>query len=60
VWLKERGIPYKELDISKDRVAAKRVQAWCDGHETTPTFDYKGTIIVDWDLEKLQEVMGLK
>ncbi len=60
VWLKERGIPYKEIDISKDRVAAKRVQAWCDGHETTPTFDYKGTIIVDWDLERLQEVMGMK
>ena len=59
VWLKERGILFKEIDISKDRAAAKRVQAWCDGHETTPTFDYKGTIIVDWDLEKLQEVMGI-
>lgn len=59
VWLRERGITFKEIDISKDRVAAKRVQAWCDGHETTPTFDYKGTIVVDWDLEKLQEVMGI-
>jgi arsenate reductase-like glutaredoxin family protein len=59
-WLKEHGIPYKEIDISKDRVSAKRVQAWCDGHETTPTFDYKGTIIVDWDLKKLQEVLGMK
>ena len=58
-WLQERNIRFKEIDISKDRAAAKRVQAWCDGHETTPTFDYKGTIVVDWDLAKLQEVMGL-
>ena len=57
-WLKERGIPYQEIDISKDRVAAKRVQAWCDGHETTPTFDYKGTIIVE-DMARLQELLGL-
>ena len=59
-WLQEKGIAYKEIDISKDRVAAKRVQAWCNGTETTPTFDYKGTIVVDWDLDKLQEVMRQK
>lgn len=58
-WLKARGIPYREIDISKDRVAAKRVQAWCDGQEITPTFDYKGTIIVE-NLEQLREVMGMK
>jgi len=59
-WLRERGIPFTEIDISKDRVAAKRVQAWCGGCETTPTFDYKGTIVVDWDLERLREVVGVK
>jgi glutaredoxin len=58
-WLKKRDIAFREIDISKDRVAAKRVQAWGDGQETTPTFDYKGTIIVDWNLEKLQEVLGI-
>lgn len=58
-WLKERSIPYKEIDISKDRVAAKRVQAWGEGQETTPTFDYKGTIIVDWDLERLKSLLGV-
>ncbi len=59
-WLDEHGIPYAEIDISKDRVAAKRVRHWAGGHETTPTFDYKGTIIVDWQLERLREALGGK
>jgi glutaredoxin len=57
-WLSEQGIEYHEIDISKDRVAAKRVQKWCEGHESTPTFDYKGQIIVE-DLEKLKQLMGV-
>ena len=57
-WLQEHGIPYAEIDISKDRVAAKRVRRWAGGHETTPTFDYKGTIIVDWQAERLREALG--
>lgn len=57
-WLQEKGIPYREIDISKDRVAARRVQAWCGGHEATPTFDYKGTIIVE-DLAKLKALLGV-
>jgi glutaredoxin len=57
-WLQEKGIPYHEIDLSKDRIAAKRVQKWCEGHESTPTFDYKGTIIVE-DLEKLKSLMGV-
>jgi glutaredoxin len=57
-WLKQKGIPFQEIDISKDRVAAKRVQAWCGGHEATPTFDYKGQIVVE-DLEQLKSLMGV-
>lgn len=58
-WLKARAIPYAEIDISKDRVAAKRVRAWAGGHETTPTFDYRGTIIVDWQVDRLREALGV-
>ncbi len=57
-WLKAKGIPHYEIDISKDRVAAKRVAKWADGHETTPTFDYKGQIIVE-DLGQLKAAMGV-
>ena len=58
-WLKEHDIPYVEVDISKDRAAARQVKAWANGNETTPTFDYRGTIIVDWDLPKLREALGV-
>lgn len=57
-WLKEKGIAFHEIDISKDRVAAKRVAAWADGHETTPTFDYKGQIIVE-DIGELKAALGV-
>lgn len=58
-WLKENNIPYVEVDISKDREAARRVKGWANGNETTPTFDYNGTIIVNWDLRRLRQVLGV-
>lgn len=59
-WLKERGIAYAEVDISKDRVAALKVREWAGGHETTPTFDYRGQVIVDFDAPALQAALGVK
>lgn len=59
-WLKEHNIPYLEVDISKDRAAARQVKEWAKGSETTPTFNCRGTIIVDWDLPKLREALGVK
>jgi glutaredoxin len=59
-WLMEHDIPYVEVDISLDRAAARQVKAWANGNETTPTFDYRGTIIVDWDLPRLRAVLGVK
>ena len=58
-FLQERGIAYEEVDISRDREAAKRVKGWANGNETTPTFDVGGTIIVDYDLPKLMRALGL-
>jgi len=48
------------VDISRDRAAAARVRQWANGNEKTPTFDIKGTIIVDFDQSKLEQVLGLK
>lgn len=59
-WLRDNNIPYVEVDISKDREAAKRVRGWANGNETTPTFDYNGAIIVNWDLRRLRQVLGVK
>ena len=57
-YLAEKGIKYTEVDISKDRTAAAKVRGWARGFETTPTFDIKGTIIVDFDQAKLAKAVG--
>jgi glutaredoxin len=59
-FLKQHGIAYVEIDIGKDRAAAARVRQWANGNETTPTFNIKGTIIVDFDQDRLKQVLGLK
>jgi glutaredoxin len=58
-YLKERGIAYVEVDISRDREAARRVRGWANGNETTPTFDVKGTIIVDFDRAKVEQALKI-
>ena len=59
-YLDERGVEYVEINISKDRAAASRVRGWANGNETTPTFNIKGSIIVDFDKDRLDEVFGVK
>lgn len=58
-WLAEHNIAYLEVDISKDREAAKRVRGWANGFETTPTFDIKGQVIVDWQLDAVAKALGI-
>jgi len=57
-WLEERGLDYVEVDVSTVPGAAGRVRQWADGKLVTPTFDINGTIIVDFDEERLSEVLG--
>ena len=58
-YLKGRNIAYVEVDISRDRAAAQRVRGWANGNETTPTFDIKGTIIVNFDQAKVNQALGI-
>ncbi len=53
------NIRYVEIDITRDREAAARVRGWARGNETTPTFDIKGTIIVEFDKTKVDKALGL-
>ena len=57
-YLQTRGIEYVEVDISRDRAAAQRVRGWANGNETTPTFDIRGTVVVDYNQARLDEVLG--
>ena len=58
-YFAEHGVEYVEVDISRNRAAAERVRGWANGNEKTPTFDIKGTIIVDFDRARLDQVLGI-
>jgi thioredoxin reductase (NADPH) len=56
-WLEENDIAYTEVDISNNAAAARQVRAWANGKQVTPTFDISGTIVVDFDVEKLSRIL---
>lgn len=56
----DRGIAYTEVDITTTPGAAEQVEKWSGGFQTTPTFDIDGTIIVDYQLDKLKELLNIK
>jgi glutaredoxin len=55
-YLKEKGVSFSEVDISRDREAAARVREWANGYETTPTFDIQGRIVVEFKKDQLDLV----
>jgi glutaredoxin len=55
-YLKEKGVNFSEVDITRDREAAARVRGWTNGYETTPTFDIQGRIVVDFKKDRLDLV----
>jgi glutaredoxin len=59
-YFKQHDIPYVEIDISRDRIAAARVRGWADGNETTPTINIRGQIIVTFDQAKVEKALGVK
>jgi len=59
-FFKANTIPYTEVDITRDRVAAARVRGWANGNETTPTFNIRGQIIVDYDERELERALGIR
>lgn len=60
IWLKERNIPYTEVDISITAGAAWQVRQWTHGLNSTPTFDIDGTIVVDFQPDRLREILGIR
>ena len=60
MYLKTNNIPFKEINITRDRLAAMRVRGWTGGFEATPTFDVNGNIVVNFDVEKLNKLLGIQ
>ncbi len=58
-WLKECGLAYTEVDVSRNQKAADQVRRWSGGTLVTPTFDIDGTIVIDYDQKVLAEVLHL-
>lgn len=57
-WLQERNLDFVEVDLNAVPGAAAQVRQWANGSLVTPTFDIDGTIVVDFDVEKLEELLG--
>lgn len=57
VWLKEQNLDYVEVDIYGVPGALERARNWGDGKIVTPVFDIDGTIILDFDEQRLREVL---
>lgn len=56
-WLKEHDLAYTEVDITTNLTAARQVRSWGNGRQITPTFDIDGKIVLDFDEEKLSEIL---
>lgn len=56
-WLESHNLEYTEVNISANPKAAAQLEEWADGHRTTPTFDIDGTIIIDFDEDRLSEAL---
>jgi glutaredoxin len=59
-WLKAKGIPFTEVDVTAFPGASEQVRKWAGGNLTTPTFDIDGTILVDFDEDTLSSILTKK
>jgi glutaredoxin len=59
-FFQQYDVRFAEIDITRDRQAAQRVRGWANGNETTPTFDVKGKILVEFKQAQLAQLLGIK
>ncbi|TET34041.1 MAG: glutaredoxin family protein [Anaerolineales bacterium] len=57
-WLKERNLDYTEVDVYDVPGALKQAREWAGNRLVTPTFNIDGTIVVDFDVARLEQVLG--
>jgi glutaredoxin len=58
VWLKERNLDYTEVDVYSVPGALEQAREWAGNSLITPTFNIDGTIVVDFDVARLERVLG--
>lgn len=57
-YLRERGIRFKEVDVSRDQAAA-RDMVRRSGQMGVPVLDIGGKIVVGFDRPKIDRLLGL-
>lgn len=58
-WLKDKGIPYREVNITDVPGASDQLRKWAGGSLTTPTFEIDGEVIIDFDIKRLKEILRI-
>lgn len=56
-WLDERGMKYIEVDVDYDMAARSRVRQWANGFLVTPVLDVYGTVVLDFDVPKIEQAL---
>ena len=58
-YLRQRGVPFKDVDVSRDATAARDMLRR-SGQSGVPVIDVGGKIIVGFDKPKLDSYLGLR
>jgi len=58
-FLKRNSIPFKEIDISKNK-AAKEQMIRVSGQENVPVVEIGDVVIVGYDLRKMKDALGVE
>jgi glutaredoxin len=56
-YLIGKGVTFTEIDISRNREAGQKVREWSGGYQITPSFYVKGEVVLDFDRERLDELL---
>jgi glutaredoxin 3 len=58
-YFREKGIKYKDVDVSRDAAAACDMVRW-SGQQGVQVIDIGGKIVVGFDRPKVDKLLGLK
>jgi glutaredoxin 3 len=58
-YLRQRGIPFKDIDVSKDHHAA-RDMVRRSGQSGVPVIDINGKIVIGFNRPKIDKILGLR
>jgi glutaredoxin len=58
-WMKACSLEFTEVDVTRNSAAAAQVRRWNNGNLVTPTFDIDGTIVSDFNISRLSEILKI-